>query len=234
MEEKRMFDISDLNLSATPEEIAPNEYVLPWGDDQLPIDKGIYDAKIIDGKFKTGDGDNRSVVRFGKSTSKKNGQTYPSMEFAVEVQGLVKGVSVGNRFVYGRVDAIPEHLKFDKTKAGRENANSFRDLLVAFGFTGGLGSWDDYQNAIISLIENGAIGRASVDKEVYSNPKSSEYIGTGESIKGEENIIGIPDGNGGFTDVGIRTLGPGHYANETQRPVLLAKNVIKRVYPVKK
>lgn len=227
-------DITELNLTATPEEIAPEEYVLPWGDDQLPIDKAIYDAKLVDGKFKTGNGDDRTPVMFTTATSKKNGQTYPAMRFAVEVDGLVKGVSVGKRFVYGRVDAIPEHLKFEKTKAGRENASALRDLLVAFGFTGRLGAWEDYQNAAITLVEQGAMGRASIDKEIYSNPKSSEYIGTGESIKGEENIIGVPDGNGGFTDVGIRALGPGHYGNEAQRPILLANNVIKRVYPVKK
>jgi hypothetical protein len=229
------FDITDLGLTAEPETIAPEEYVAPWEDTQLPIDKAIYEAKLVDGKFKVnGSADQRTSVRFGKATSKKNGQGYLMAEFAVEVQGFVNKHSVGSRFIYGRVDCIPEKLKFEKTKAGRENANAFMDLLVAFGYTGRLASNDDYANALLGLVESGAIGRASIDKEIYSNPKSNEYVGTGDTIRGEENIPGVPDGQGGFTDVGIRMLGPGHYADETKRPILLAKNVIKRVYPIKK
>src|SRR5437667_311266 len=96
------FDLTDLKLTAEPEIIEPEAYVAPYTDTEMPIDKTLYNGRIVDGKFKHGDSDDRIPVRFGGSTSKKNGQTYLAAEFAVEVDGTVGGKPAGKKFKYGR------------------------------------------------------------------------------------------------------------------------------------
>ncbi len=218
-----MTDILGLEIVTVPQEVAPDEYVPPYDEiSNDPIDKGTYTVTFIDGQFNV---DNKKkAVRFGTVTSKKDGNKYRSANFALEVQDAVlHGKTVGTRrFWSGRVNTIPEKLLFQQVKKGRENANSFSDMLRAAGYKGPLRSDDDYIDAILNLIEDRASARARIDKEAYCNPNSKEYAGCGHTIKGQDS----------FTIDGIRAKCPGDHTDAT-RPTLLASNVVKAFYPDK-
>jgi len=225
-------DINDLNLVAEPEQVAPEEYVPPFtliSND--PLDKGIYIGKFIDGGFNV-EG-KKKPYRLGTVHSKKNDKNYRSVEVAFEVEDAkINGKNVGTRRVWGRVNTMPESLIFREVRKGRENANGFMDMLRAGGYTGALASNDDYENALLTTIEDEAQVKLKVDKSAYCNPKSNDYPGCGNTVRGEDSFIGV-DTSEGTTDVGLRVLCPGDHTEAT-RPILLAKNEVKAYYPFKK
>lgn len=221
------FDLSDLNLTE-PEQVPADSYIPPFADLSEPIDGGIYPIKFIDGEFTAkGSKDDPKPIRIGKVTSKKNGKDYLSVEYQIEVQeAKIAGKLVGTRRVYGRANCMPESLIFQEVKPGRENANGFMDMLVAGGYTGSLRSNDDYINGLLTLIEKGATARGRIEWEAFSNPKSQEYAGTGETIRGMKNF---PQNTDGSYNPRVTTKGA-----DGQDVILLARNVVKSVYPGKK
>jgi hypothetical protein len=227
------FDITDLNLTAEPEVVAPEEYTPPYNTQSMPIDKGTYNGNLVDGGFK--EGNSTFPVVFSAATSKKNGQSYLAARFAMEIPEATinKNPTKRPQRIYGRVDTIPEKLKFENYKETRANANAFMDLLKALGYTGSLTSNEDYRNAIIEMTAKQAAGRVRVDKQAYCNPKSTDYEGCGHTIRGEDSFIGITDESGAIVDVGLRVKCPAAVHNG-DGPVLLAQNEIKAVYPAKK
>lgn len=214
------YDLSSLGILATPEEVAPDEYVAPSGTITL-VAKGSYPTKLISGEFKTGRGDDREEIRIGKATCRNNGKDYFQVNYAVEI---TDGKDAGRR-LYGRVNTIPFGLLFEKTKPGRENANGFMDLLFLSGFTGRLVSNDEYQNALLQLIIKGAIQKTSTDWSAYCNPKSKEYAGCGMSVRGMESF---PPAEGGGYEFRVPCPSPAHEGQE--RPILLGNNDIKGHY----
>lgn len=223
------YDISNLGLTAEPETIEPEAYTPPYNEKATgAVDRATYTVKFIGGGFRGESQDEKRDLVFSASTSKRNGKSYLAARFCVEVQdAMVHGKPVGTRRVYGRVDTIPESLKFQNVKEGRENANAFMDALRASGWTEPLRTNDDYKNAILTLIEQGSQTRALVIRSAWSNPKSTEYAGSGLSLRTEEELAayavpGDPD----------RVFSPGQYDGEP--PKLLIQNEIKAFYPLKK
>lgn len=216
------FDLSDLNLTADPETIEPDAYVKPYNEiSNEPIDKGIYDLKLVDGQFKD-DGGKKRPIRLGSVTSKKNGKTYLSAEFCIEVNDAkVGGKIVGTRKSWARVNAIPESVNFTNVKKGREQANSFADMLIAAGWKDPLTSNDDYLNALLTVVEGEAELRGRTDWSAYSNPNSTEYAGTGDTVRGMDNFPAMPDGS----------FNP---RIEIAGAVILARNDWKGFYPTRK
>src|SRR4051812_44136590 len=107
------YDIGALGITAEPENIQPDEYVAP-GRDNDPIPAGTYSVIFVDGKFKQED--RKLPIRPGKATLTKNGKTYLSCEYAVQItEGKFEG-----RVLFGRVNTIPEGLVFNEVKKGRE------------------------------------------------------------------------------------------------------------------
>lgn len=215
------FDISELNLTAEPETIEPDAYVKPYNEiSNEPIDKGIYTVNFVDGQFK--DDNKKRPIRLGSVTSKKNGKTYLSAEFCLQVtDAKIGGKDVGQRKSWGRVNAIPESVNFQNVKKGREQANSFADMLVAAGWKEPLTSNDDYVNALLTIVEQEAEVRWRTDWSAYSNPNSTEYAGTGETVRGMDNFPLSPEG--------------GHNPRiEIGGAIILARNDTKGFYPSKK
>lgn len=215
------FDLTSLGITKEPETIEPEAYVPPFTEvNKDPVDAGTYTAKLVDGAFKL-DGHTRPI-RISSAKSKRNNQTYLAVSFVTEVQdAVVGGKNVGTKRVFTKVNTIPESLLFNEVKAGRENANSFMDALRAAGFTGSLQSNEDYINALLELIEQNALVRQRLDWNAYSNPNSTEYAGTGETVRGMKNFPLKPDGS---HDPRIK-IG---------ESVILAQNETKAFYPAKK
>lgn len=222
-----VFDLTELNLTE-PEIVPTDEYIPAFIDVSEPIDAGTYAIKFIAGEFTArGSKDDPKPIRVGSVTSKKNGKTYLSAEFQLEVQDAkVGGKVIGTRRVYARFNTMPESLIFQEVKHGRENANGFMDTLIAAGFTGSLRTNDDYINGVLTLIESNVSARARVDWEAYSNPNSQDYAGTGETFRGMKNF---PQRIDGTYDPRINTKGA-----DGSDVILLARNVVKAVYPAKK
>lgn len=216
------FDIGSLNLTAEPETIAPDEYVAPAGINE-PIPAGTYDAVLVDGKFKNGT--NSVPVRFGKVTSRADNKTYLSAEFAIKImkEGKAKG-----RIVYGKVTAIPEELIFNEVQPGREKANGFLDLIMAARYDKPVEGNQGYVDALLELVESEAEVKANVDWDVYCNPKSADYAGCGFSLRGQKNF---PLDSSGQPSPRVVCSGT-HAAGDA--PTLLARNTVKRVYPVRR
>jgi len=227
------YDLSSLNLTAEPEAVEPEAYTPPYDTNTGAIDTGTYMAKFAQGSFKGSSPDEKLDVQFGSATCKKNGKTYLAARFSVEVSGAKKqGKDVANRRIYGRVDLIPEGMRFQNVRPGRENATSFADLLIASGWTGSLRSNDDYKNALLSLIEKEAALKVRVTKSAYSNPKSTEYAGSGLSWRGDDEInahlVTDEQGNVDYDHV----YSPGSY--DGQPPIIPVQNEIRNFYPIKK
>lgn len=215
------FDLTSLGITAEPEAVEPEAYVAPYSTEQLPIDAGTYTANLIAGTFKSG-----GAINTTGATSKKNGKTYLAVEFQVRVNNAtIKGKDVGQRNLFCRVDCIPESLKFTDVKKGREFANGFMDMLIAAGYKGSLVSNDDYLNALLGLIEDNASIRVRVDWNAFSNPKSQDYDGTGETLRGAKNF---PIGDDGQPDPHA-TFGSGD--NEH---TVLARAEVRAFYPARK
>lgn len=216
------FDITDLGLTAVPEEVEPEAYVPAYSTENKPVDAGTYAATLIEGSF-----EDEGPVIFGSATSKKNGKSYLAARFQVAISdAIINGVNVGTRNLYGRVNAIPESLIFNEVKKGRESANQFMDLLRAAGYSGPLVTWDDYKNALLSLIEANAPLRVRVDWSAYSNPTSTDYAGTGETLRGMKNF---PIGSNGKPDPHAVFL-----QGSAQEHSVLARNELKGFYPAAK
>lgn|SRR3990167_5324884 len=223
------YDISSLNLTAEPEQIKPEAYTPPYSEKVAgALDRGTYAIKFVGGGFRGESQDEKRDCVFGASVSKKNGRSYLSARVCVEAaDAIIHGQHVGPRRVYGRVDTIPESLKFQNVKEGRENANNFLDMLIAAGYTGSLRTNDDYKNALLTLIEQEATARALIVRSAWSNPKSTDYAGSGLSWRTEDELAanavpGDPD----------RVFSPGQYEGEP--PKLLIQNDIKAFYPASK
>ncbi len=215
------YDIGALGITAEPENIQPDEYVAP-GADFEPIPAGTYLVAFADGKFKADD--EKLPIRPGKATLKKNGKTYLSCEYAVQIaEGKFEG-----RIIYGRVNTIPEGLVFNKVKPGRENATGFLDLLMAGGSKLSANpDSSEYLNALDTLVADGALVKASIDWEAYSSPTAKDYAGTGERMKGMKNF---PLDSNGQPNPRVEMVNAGGEGTHT----VLAKNIIKGVYPSKR
>ncbi len=216
------FDIGSLNLTAEPTEIAPEDYVKPAGGEFEPIPAGTYPAIAIKGKFNDRTTGKSSEIRFGGMTSKKNGKTYMSAEFALKI---TDGKYAG-RLLFAKVNTMPESLIFNEVEKGRENANSYLDALMAFGYTGSLKSNEDYQTALEAIVGEERPIKANTNWEWYCNPNSTEYRGDGKTIRGQKNASLLADGT-----PNPRLTYLTEYGDEV---VLLARNVVKGLYAVKK
>ncbi len=218
------YDLTDLGLTKEPETVEPEAYVPAYDAVNTdPIDKGTYPVKFIDGQFKNED--KKEPIRIGTVKSKKNGQTYLSIEVALEVKDAkVQGKTFEKKRTWARVNTMPESLIFQNVKPGREKANSLMDMLIAGGYKGSLRSNDDYVNGALTLVENESEARARLDKTAYCNPNSKDYAGCEHTIRGEANFN---------IDNGLRAACPGNHSDES-RPILLAKNEVKAFYPATK
>jgi len=228
-----LYDISQLGLTAEPETVEPESYVPAYSDTNEPINAGTYSGKLVDGGFKIQGSNEKLAIQIGTMTSSKNGEKYLSAQFAVEVENAKVGEkTIGKRRVYGRVNLIPESLLFNKVKEGREKATSFADLLTSAGFTGTIVGPQGHLDALLALVAKEAPVKVTVDKVGYCNPNSKDYAGCGQRLKGEDSFTGIPSEDGGLTGVGIRVECPGIHGGD--RPILLARNEIKKFYPAGK
>ena len=172
-------DLSILSTVNKPETVAPNEYVAPV-DYSEPIAKvGDYNVRLIDGKFK--DNETHTEDPFRLSSTKAGDM---QVEVALEV---IDGAYKGKR-LYDR---------WNTAKFKNGVGNSMFNALMAFGNTATLSQPEDYLKVLDKAIKGSAIAKTFVSLEWYSNPKSKDYQGTGNSYKYNDAVAGgwiLPDG----------------------------------------